>query len=164
MPKLSGKELSELYPKPKTYDQLEAERKEVQLARRPRFVAPKIALWSTAAILTTLVAYGFIASLMSNLSSAGTVLAGTSFSFLICLAGIAVIFYLYTLTNDLIVRTSLSAMTLYSVVLIILVAGGALLQLLVQNRLSIFAAVFPVFLFNFIATYCAVRFLLNHKR
>lgn len=163
MPKLQGKELSDLYPKPKTYNQLKAEREEAQLARRPRFVAPKIALWSMAVMLTTLAAYGFIASLMSNLSSAGSVLAGTSFSFLICLAGIAVIFYLYTLTNDLILRTSLSAMTLYSVVLIILVAGGALLQLLIQNRLSTLAAVFPALVLNFIATYCAVRFLLNHK-
>lgn len=164
MPKLQGKELSVLYPKPKTYNQLKAEREEAQLARRPRFVAPKIALWSTTVMFTTLAVYGFIVSLMSNLSSAGSVLAGTSFSFLFCLAGIAVIFYLYTLTNSLILRTSLSATTLYSALLIILVANGALLQLLVQNRLSIFDAVFPALLLNFIATYCAVRFLLNHNR
>jgi hypothetical protein len=52
MPKLQGKELSDLYPKPKTYDQLKAEREQAQLARKPRLVAPKIALWSTATLLT----------------------------------------------------------------------------------------------------------------
>lgn len=162
MPKLNGKELSDLYPKPKTYVQLKAERKEAQLARRPQFVALKIALWATLTIPIALAAYHFIVGVMNNLSSTGAVLAATSFSFLICLIGIAAIFYLYTLTNGLILKTSLSATTLYFALLIILVASGALLQLLVQSQVSVSVAALPVFLFNFLATYFAVRFLLRH--
>lgn len=158
MPKLQGKELSDLYPKPKTYDQLQAEREEVQLARRPRFVAPKIALWSTAVMFTLLAAYGFITLVMNDhLSSAGAVISGTSFSFLVCLASMAIIFYIYTLINRLIPRTSLSSTVLYTTLLIILVISGVLLQLLVQNQLNIFLAALSALLFNFAVTYFAVR-------
>ena len=164
MPKLRGKELSDLYPKPKTYDQLKAEREEVRLAHRPRFVASKIALWSTAVMFTVLAAYGFITMIMNDhLSSAGAVISGVSFSFLVCLAGLAVIFYIYTLVNNLIPRTPLSSTILYAALLIILVISGVLMQLLAQNQLNIFLAMFSALLFNFVVTYFAVRFLLKHS-
>jgi len=165
MPKiLQGKELSDLYPKPKTYDQLKAEREQVQLAHRPRFVAFKIASWSTTTTFTVLAAYGFITLIMSDhLSSAGAVISGTSFSFLVCLAGMAVMFYLYTLLNSLIPRTPLSSTVLYTVLLIILVVSGVLMQLLVQNQLNIFLAVLSALLFNFAVTYLTVWFLLRRS-
>jgi hypothetical protein len=162
MPKLQGKGLSDLYPKPKTYDQLKAEREEVQLARRPRFVAPKIALWSTAGMFTVLAAYGLITLIINDhLSSAGAVISGTFFSFLVCLAGMAAIFYVYTLINSVISRTLISSTALYSALLIILVINGVLIQLLAQNRLNIFLAMFSALLFNFVVAYFAVRFLLK---
>lgn len=164
MPKLQGKELSDLYPKPKTYDQLKAEREEDQLARRPRLVAPKIALWSTAIMFTVLVAYGFITLIMNDhLSSAGAVISGVSFSFLVCLTSMAVIFYVYTLLNSLVPKTPLSSTVLYAALLIILVISGVLMQLLVQNQLNIFLAMFSALLFNFVITYFAVRFLLKRS-
>jgi len=163
MPKLQGKELSDLYPKPKTYDQLKAEREQVQLAHRPRFVAPKVALWSTAAIFTVLAAYGFITLIMGHLSSAGAVISNTFFSFLVCLVGMAVIFYLYTLINGLVPRTPLSSTVLYAALFIILVVSGVVMQLLVQRQLNIFLTAFTALLFNFAAAYFTVRFLLKHS-
>lgn len=164
MPKLQGKELSDLYPKPKTYDQLKAEREQVQLAHKPRFIASKIASWSTAAILTALGVYSFITLIMNDhLSSAGAVISGTSFSFLVCLVGMAVIFYLYTLINGLIPRTPLSSTVLYVALLIILVISGALMQLLVQSQFNIFLAAFAALSFNFLVTYFTVRFLLKRS-
>jgi hypothetical protein len=164
MPKLQGKELSDLYPKPKTYDQLKAEREQAQLARKPRLVAPKIALWSTATLLTVLGAYNFITLILSDhLSSAGAVISGASFSFLVCLAGMAIIFYLYTLIGSLLPRTPLSSTVLYSTLLIILVISGVLLQLPVQNQLNIFPAALSALLFNFAVTYFAVRSLLKRS-
>jgi len=161
---VSGKELSDLYPKPKTYEQLKAEREQVQLARKPRFVAPKIASWSTAALFTVLAAYGFITLIMSDhLSSAGAVISGTSFSFLVCLASMAVMFYLYTLINSLVPRTSLSSTVLYVALFIILVVSGVVMQLLVQRQFNIFLAAFTALLFNFAVAYFTVRFLLKHS-
>ena len=163
MPKLNGKELSELYPKPKTYEQLKTEREQAQLARKPRFVALKIASWSTAAVFTVLAAYNLITLIMTNrLSSAEAVLSGVSFSFLACLAAMAAIFYLYTLINALAPRTPISSTILYTALPIILVISGVLMQLFVQNRLNTLLAMFLALLFNFAVTSLAIRFLLNH--
>jgi hypothetical protein len=67
MHKANKKELSDLYPKPKTYDQLKAEREQAQLAHQPRFVAPKIALWSTFGLATVLAAYDFITHIINDI-------------------------------------------------------------------------------------------------
>lgn len=161
MPRLRGKELSDLYPKPKTYDQLKVERERAQLARQPKFVAPKIALWSTSSVLIVFITYSLIALIMNNhLSSAGAVISGTSFSFLACLAGMAVLFYLYRLISELASKTSLGSV-LYVALLLVLVTSGLLLQLLVRNQLNAVLAIPIVLLFNFAITYFCVGFLLK---
>lgn len=164
MSKLSGKELSDLYPKPKTYEQLKVEQEQAAPARKPRFVAPKIALWSASAIFTVLVAYEFIVFFIgSNLDSSFAVISGVSASFLVCAAAMAVLFYLYTLAGNLLRKTLLSSTVLYVSLSIVLIACGYVLQVLLQNQLPLAIAGAIVLLVTFSITYFVTKFLLKHS-
>lgn len=102
MPKIKGEDLSSLYPYPKSFDELEAERKLRELTRRPRLVSIKIGAWTTLSAVILLVAYQTCSHLIvSSLSSAGTVIFGVFTSMLIGLAAVAAVFYLYSLINHL---------------------------------------------------------------
>ena len=156
------KELSDLYPKPKTYEQLEAERERIQQARKPKFVALKLATWSATFVFIALATYGAVTLIMnSHLSSAGAVIAGTSFSFLVCLVGMAAAFYLYTLIKSLLTKVSLSGAALFTALLVVFVLSGLLMQLLVHYRTDILLSAAATLSFDFLAAYFVLGLLLK---
>lgn len=105
MNKLSEKDIASIYPTPKTYDELQAERVQRELSRRPKNVPAKIAGWTTLGIVTVLAVRQIVPYVTSyDLSSAGGVLFGVTFSLLAVLATGALLYYLYTQTRGLIDR------------------------------------------------------------
>lgn len=95
MSKLRGKELSKLYPNPKSFNELETEQRIREERRKPRFVVLKISTWSILAIGLVIGAYWLISFIiMHNLSSAGDVIFAVFSSFFIAMATLAIVLYL----------------------------------------------------------------------
>ena len=165
MPKLSGKDLSSLYPKPRSYDELEAERKKRELQRRPRFVALKISLWTAFGILLVPVTYWVVSHLVvSSLSSPGQAISAASFSiFLILLAG-AILIYLYSLINNLAARTLLSASGLHAVLISIVIIACSILMLLIQYRYANIVTILATLLASFLAAYLAANYVTKRQQ
>lgn len=165
MPKLTGKELSNLYPKAKTFDEMRAESKQIQELRRPRFVPAKVATWVTLGGITVLTAYYLIARIMNDLSDdAMQALTSMSFAGIIAVGAVASVFYLRSLIDGLASRIIVSMPLLYTMLGIILCIGGSIFGVFVQylgyDGLFVASLVLP---FAFFATYAATLLLINHQ-
>jgi len=102
MRRLRGKELSSLYPTPKSFETLRAERNGRLRTRQPRLVALKISISSGIILLVVLLSYHLISRVIKgNLSSYGEVIAGLSLSMLILTFALAIIFYFYLVIQDI---------------------------------------------------------------
>lgn len=160
MPKLTGEELSALYPKAKTYDELQEERRLRDLERRPTFVKEKIALYTSLGIPTVFVAYFIVQrtseALFREGANTGPVLTGVCFSILTLLVATAALYYLYTLINGLASKVFLDTSLLYLLLITVLCAGIGIGVFLVQAQgynfmLTAAAATLATFALSFAA-------------
>lgn len=163
MPKLTGKDLASLYPRPKTFDELAQERERREKDRRPRFAPLKISLWVTLGVTLVLVAYELVSRIiMGSLSSEGAVIFGVSASVLLTAFVGAIMFYLYSLIRGIAAQILIFTSRLYTVlVAIVFIAAGILAALAQLGYNNIFTTVI-VLLLIFSATYFAVNFVISH--
>lgn len=133
MAQLSEEKLARIYPSAKTYDQLQAERNLLEERRRPKFVALKIALWTSLSVpIVALVYYGAQRVGLTALRTAGpgsngsmTVLAGVCLVVLFCIMGLVMLYYLRSLIDGLASKALTNTTPLYLVLLgIVCIAGG----------------------------------------
>lgn len=165
MPKLTGQELSDLYPKAKTFDELQAASDEIQELHRPRFVPAKIASWTTLGVIAVLVVSRQIEGIMSNLSDdAMQVLTSVSFAGILALGAIAILLYLRSLIDELASKIIVSMPLLYTALGVILCITGSIFGVFVQylGYDGIFTAslVLPL---AFCATYTAVACIIRYQ-
>lgn len=137
MPQLTEENLAAIYPTAKTYDELRAERKQLQEQRRPKHVAPKIACFTSFSVPVVTVAYFIIQRVASTmLSTSGgpgasmAVLTGVCFLILAGIVGLGVLYYLWWLIDGLaskvFVNTPLLYLFLGGVLCVAGAAGGTL--------------------------------------
>ena len=102
MPKLTGEELSRIYPQAKTYDELHAQREAIKEARRPKFVAIKIASCTALIAAVALAFYQIILRLLPLFESAevGSVMLGVCSLVLSVIISLVTIYYLYSVIDD----------------------------------------------------------------
>lgn len=163
MSKLNGKELSELYPKQKSYDELRDEAGRRQLARQPRFTSIKIAIWASLGVFAVLMAYDLIAYIIKrSFSSPNEAIFSASFSILLSLATLAALLYFYTLINNLVAKVLVSSAILYAALVSIGIIAGFILAILMQYQFGFMLTIVPTLLFNFLATCFAVNFIVEH--
>lgn len=163
MPKLARKDLASLYPEPKTFDEIEAERKHREELQRPKLVPLKISFWTTLGIITVLVAYQIGKQvMMSSLSSAGEVIFATFFSFLIVLIVGAILLYLYIRIIDLGAKVFVITSRLYMVLAGMVIFASVILTALVQQGVSILLATAIVSSAVFVSMYFLVDFIAKH--
>lgn len=134
MTKLRGKELSELYPRPKTYDELKAEHEARNIARQPRFIAIKCAVSTTLGTFTIFTSYKLIEFvLQGGMSSPTTALAAAAFSIFIGLGAIAILWYLYSIIDRLVTVSMSSTNLFYTCLLTIVILCSLLLKILIGS-------------------------------
>lgn len=158
MTQLTEEDLAKIYPTPKTYDQLEAEKKQREEEARPKFVALKIASWMTLSVPTVIITWYATRHIVATFRapSSMAILAGVCLTMLVCIAGLAILYYLWWLIEKLayktMVATSLFKLIAVSV-LAIAGAVGALFFIYEYNVIVIAAVTMPlVFASGFIAT------------
>ncbi len=163
MPKLSPKDLASLYPQPKTFDELDEERKRRDAARQPRHFALKISLWTTLGVAIILVAYELVWRIMAgSLDSEGAVIFGLTTSILLaCVAGVAV-YYLYSLIAGLTAKMLIFTSRLYAAVAGIIFVAAGLLAALAQFGYGNVVTTAIALLLVFLATCFAVDFVVKH--
>lgn len=162
MPRLTEEDLASLYPKPKSFDEVEAERKFREIGRRPRFVPAKISAWTTLGIAVVLAAQWLGSNItIKPLASVGDVLLGVTTSTLLILTTMVSLYYLYTLISTLIQKTPVSIAKFYTTLTLILVIAGFMLTLLAQYQLISVPTLTGVLLFNFLTTYFAASFIIK---
>jgi hypothetical protein len=164
MPIPSGKDLSSLYPTPKSYDELEAERELRELDRRPRFVSIKISLWTTSGVVVSLLTYQLVSYLMiDKVSSLGEAMFAVSTSILLSLTALAALLYLCSRINNLVARVLASTTALYVALASILIVTSFTLTMLKQYQHSGALAILGVLLFNFLATHLITKSILEKQ-
>lgn len=127
MPRLTGEELSELYPKAKSFDQLRAESAQLQELRRPRLVALRIALCTTVCAVALLIAYRLIIHTIptSQNNDPQVALVGVGMIGLILAATLAVLWYLRSLIENVVSKTIAAPALLYTSLIAALLLAGA---------------------------------------
>lgn len=162
MPKLSGKDLASLYPKPKTFDEFETERKQRDAARRPRLVPLKISLWMTLGMAIVLATYELVRRIMAgSLSSEGAVIFGLTTSILIVSVAGAVLFYLYSLITSLTIKTLIFTSRLYAALAVIVFLACIILTALAEFGYGTMLTIVILLLLVFLTTYFVVGFVIK---
>ena len=164
MPKLTPEDLSRLYPQAKSFDELEAERRLRDLERYPRFVSEKISLCTALCGATVFAVYHLVLRTMAgSLSSAGSVLSGVSFSILVLAAGMATLWYLYSLIDGLVSRVITAASLLYGALAGVLFVSGLVHATLARFAIVGMPAIATTLLLSFLLAYFSVRLIIRHQ-
>lgn len=164
MPKLTGEELSKLYPKAKTYDELQIEREQTEEARRPRFVSLKVALWTTLIAVVAIAVYQAVLLLFPSFESGAVVdvMPGVCGAMLSALLGMAAVYYLYSLIDGVASKVFLNTALLYGALLIVLCICGGLGALLTYLEYSAIVvaviATLSTFILSLLVTVVLKRF------
>lgn len=154
MSQLTEEELAKIYPRAKSYDELQAERAAREEERRPRFIAAKIATGATLAIPTVVITYlvAIRVTAITPTSSSMSVLAGVCIVILICIAGLAILYYLWSLIEGLASKVIANTPLLYLLLVGILCIAGAIGSALYAHYDTI-AATAAATLWTFAASY-----------
>ncbi len=164
MPKLTGEELSKLYPQAKSYEELRAEREQIKEVRRPKFVALKIALWTALIVPVALTVYHTVLRLILSIEpeSIDGALFGVCLAILAAVVGLAIVYYLYSLIDGVASKIFLSTTPLYFTLAIILCACGGVSSLLLSMEYSMPAValfvILPASILSFMAVTLFKRF------
>lgn len=134
MPQLTEEDVAKLYPRAKSYDELQTEREFREAERRPKYASARIALWASlsvpaitipyyASLRIVAVAYPVAAS--GSSSSSMAVLAGVSLIILLSMIGLAILYYLRSLIDSIVSKTIVATRLFYLVLIgILCIAGG----------------------------------------
>lgn len=160
----NNKDLASLYPKPKSYDEIERARMNRRPKIRSRSVAIKIGLSATPALLVVFVAYSYIVGIfIHNLSSMGSVFFGTFFAFFVVVVIGIVLFMIYAYINDFVKQFQVAPFIFYTVTALILCVAGYTLSWLTQNKADGVLQVVAVFLANLVLTTLFANFMFRQK-
>lgn len=158
MPKLQGEDLQALYPKPKSFRELDAEHKQQELQRRPKYVAEKISAYNTINIAIIIFAYALVSySVANNFDSAGSILASVSFSMLAALFTCVTVYLLFSKIQRLLIRAV--ALHTRANTSLILIGGIVIIAavLLIQYHKANIATILVLLITHVIATYYVMR-------
>lgn len=160
MAKNSRKNVSSLYPTPKSYEELSTERLRRYQKRRPRFVEVKIGIGTAFGFVTILAGYNLIAQMMlGDISFGGHLLFSVSVSFLVLIITGAVLFLIFSFIDSLATSVLRSRSLLYWVVLpMVTILTGLIVQHFGGHIGMVTVAIF----FNFLGTIAGVNFILKH--
>ena len=164
MPRLTGEELSKLYPKAKTYDELQAKHEKIKEIRRPKFVALKIASLTTLIAAAGLGVYATILWLLPSFESGstGTTMFGVCVALLSAVFGIAAAYYLYSLIDGIASKVFINTTPLYVTLALMLCVCGGVSSLLLAMEFSVLGVVpfvIPTaFMLSFMAVILCRRF------
>lgn len=163
MPKLSGKELSELYPKAKTFDEIRNERALIAEQRRPRLVPAKVGLWTALTVPVVFTAYHLVVRvLISHIgTSAGPTLSGVSLSLLICVTAVALLWYLYSLIDGTASKVLAAMPLLYGTLTTILFLAGSAFATLLGLGYDATVVALIITLVVFLVAYGATQLILT---
>ena len=158
------KDLASLYPKPKSYNEIERARVNRRPKIRSRSVAVKIGLSATLALLVVFVAYNYIVDIfMHNLSSMGSVFFGTFFAFFVLIVTGIILFMIYVYVNDFVKQFQVAPLIFYTVIALILYIAGNILSWLIQNKIDDVLQVVAVLLANLVLTTLFANFILRQN-
>lgn len=125
MPKPAKQDLSSLYPRPKSFDELKAEREQRQLMRRPRNVPLKVSAHILGLLVLPVLIYGIVSYIVArNLSSTGVVMFSVSLSILATLAIVAILFYMVAAIKNLISAVLIEVTRVYVTLSVIVLSAG----------------------------------------
>ena len=159
MTRLRGKELSKLYPYPKSYDTLQAERNRRLQSRQPRLVSVKISVSSAILLSVVLVSYQLIYNVIKeNLSWYGEVIAGLSLSALIISFAIALMFFFYSVIKELAIQVFGSTTEVFTTLVIVWFFSAAILILLGKLQISNPLSTVILLAFTVTASFVAIEF------
>ena len=165
MAKPTGEELSKLYPTPKTYDEHQADLREIQEIRRPKFVELKIGIWTALFIPVVVVVCRIVVGITATFRPGAetvAVLSGVSGALLSVAAGLGALYYLWWLIDSVASKVIVAPSMLYaSLGGSILVALG--LCLYISYELSMVIAVVGTTLFTFIVAVWLTGFILKKQ-
>ncbi len=161
MPQLTEEDLNKIYPRAKTYDELEAARELRAEQARPKLVALKIALWTSLCIPAVVVPYFAALHVVAtaNTSSSMEVLAGVCFVVLLGIFSLFCLWYLRSHITTLASKVFVSTTLLYTILVAILAAAGGIGFILhtYEQELAVFTVV-PI-LWTFAASFLATQAL-----
>lgn len=164
MARLRGKELSELYPVPKTFEELESARIARSEIRRTKFAAVKIGCWATCVPIITGAAYWLIRGLMGgNTGSAGTALFAVCFSMLISMIALALIYYFYSLVEAVVSRIFVEPGKVYTSLIVVLFLSSGALVLLPRHQMQTELLLAVVALSNWVVSSVVVEYMRKRK-
>lgn len=161
----NNKDLASIYPRPKSYDEIEHAREIRKPKLRSRLVAIKIGLSVTFALIVILMAYNFIVStFVHNLSTMGSVFYGTFFAFFIAIVAGIILFTINSYINDFVRQFYVATVVFYTVIALVVGATAYMLVMLIQNKNDDVLQVIAVLLINFTLTTLSVNYMFRQRK
>lgn len=163
MPKLTGEELSKLYPTAKTYDELQQEKEQRQEIMRPKFVAEKIAFCMALGIVVVCTVYAFISGITGtfNDGSVEATMTGVCLTTLLVLLGAAALYYIYKLIDELVSKTIVTTPQFYAMLGGVVFTTGIIAMFCRQLDILLLAPL--CMLFACTATYIGTKMILKRQ-
>lgn len=166
MAKPTGEELSKLYPTPKTYEERQADLREIQEIRRPKFVELKIGIWTALFIPIVVVVCRIVVGIAATFQpGTGTVvvLSGVSGAFLSIAAGFGTLYYLWWLIDSVASKVIVDPSRLYASLGGIIFATLGLCLYILRYEFSLFQTTTGVTLLTFVAAFWVTRSVLKKQ-
>lgn len=153
MPHLTEEQIAKLYPRAKTYDEIQAARKDRDEQRRPKFVALKIAFCASLAILIVTTTLYFIQQILSRMFLATGTGTGASLMILSSVCGLIILgalclsslYYLWSIIDGIASKTiALTALFHASLIGILCIAAAIGIFFYLQGHGIIAATLVPI--------------------
>ncbi len=163
MPKLTGEELSKLYPRAKTYDELQQEKELRQLAQRPKLAAEKIAFCVALGVLTVFTVYTLVSRVAGSFSdgSVEATMTGVCLAMLLVLFGAAILYSIYKTIDGLVSKTIVTTPQFYTLLGGVAFATGLVAALCKQLDTLLLLATCTVFAST--STYVGTRLIMRRQ-
>lgn len=164
MLKATKEDLSSLYPKAKSFNEIQTKRKLRQLRKQPRFVAMKISSWLILGIVATLMAYSLASYLVqNNVNSEELSITTASLSILIASINLAILLYLYTLINNLLSRSLATPKLALAMLIVLLFFVGLTFTIVNHFEFNNLLTTIVILLFTFLVSYISLRHIIHNN-
>ena len=158
MARLRGEELSKLYPTPKSYETLQAERNSRMQARLPKFFSIKISISSAIMLLVVLVSYQLMSRVIKdNFSSSNDVILGIFLSAIIIVFSLAIMSYFFLVIQELAVQVFGSTSEVFTTLIITWFFSAIVVMLVGNLHLGNPVSTVIVFALNVVVSFVAIE-------
>lgn len=158
MARLRGEELSKLYPTPKSYETLQAERNSRMQARLPKFFSVKISISSSIMLLVFLVSYQLMSRVIKdNFSSSNDVILGIFLSAMIIVFSLAIISYFFLVIQELAVQIFGSTSEVFTTLITTWFLSAIVLLFLGNLHIGNPLSTVILFAFNMVVSFVAIE-------